>query len=72
MRRCIARWVHSVAEAQNVSYSRTSEDLFAAEASRLSDAAAELDAVEYLLIALRRAKVLTPAQRVRLQGSYLR
>jgi hypothetical protein len=45
---------------------------FAKAVSRLSDAEANLDQIEELLVALRRSHIITPFQRGLLQINYLR
>lgn len=68
----IASWVRSTAKERRITYREKAMDSFARAASRLSDADADLDPIEDLLIALRRAHVITPFQRGLLQVQYLR
>jgi hypothetical protein len=68
----IAKWVHSTAAEQHVSIRRTPSERFARAASRLSDAEFDLDQTEELLVALSRARVITPFQRGLLHVHYLR
>jgi hypothetical protein len=69
---CIAKWVRSTASERGISFRRMPADRFARAASRLSDAEADLDQVEELLVALRRAGVISTFQRGLLQVHYLR
>lgn len=68
----IANWVRATAKERNISILRTPSDRFARAASRLSDAQADLDQVERLLVALGRSRVITQFQRGLLQVNYLR
>lgn len=68
----IAHWVRSTAEELGVAYVATAADRFAHDASRLSDAGAELDDVEELLLAIRRTGLLSSIQRLQLHVGYLR
>jgi hypothetical protein len=68
----IANWVRAIARERNISILRMPSDSFAKAASRLSDAEADLDPVEQLLVALGRSRVITPFQRGLLQVKYLR
>lgn len=68
----IAKWVRATAKERNISILRMPSDRFARAASRLSDAEADLDQVERLLVALGRSRVITPFQRGLLQVHYLR
>lgn len=68
----IANWVRATAKERNISILRMPSDRFARAASRLSDAEADLDQVERLLVALGRSRVITPFQRGLLQVHYLR
>jgi hypothetical protein len=68
----IANWVRATAKERNISILQTPSDRFARAASRLSDAEADLDQVERLLVALGRSRVITPFQRGLLQVHYLR
>ena len=68
----IANWVRATAKERKISILRMPLDRFARAASRLSDAEAELDQVERLLVALGRSGVITPFQRGLLQVHYLR
>jgi hypothetical protein len=68
----IAKWVCEAAAERGVAVRRDALDVFADAVSRLSDAEVELDPVEELMIALRRAGVISPYQRGLLQVSYLR
>ncbi|MBS1815258.1 MAG: hypothetical protein JSS87_10320 [Acidobacteria bacterium] len=67
----IAAWVRSAAGQRHIMYTPSILRKFAEAASRLSDADVELDEIEHLLIALRRAHVLTQRQRTMLQAAYL-
>jgi hypothetical protein len=69
---CIAKWVRSTAGERGISFRRMPADRFARAASRLSDAETDLDQVEELLVALRRAGVISTFQRGLLQVHYLR
>jgi hypothetical protein len=71
-RASIARWVHSTAKGRGVSIRLRPSDRFARAVTRLSDGAVDLDQVEDLLIALKRAGVITAFQRGLLQQQYLR
>jgi hypothetical protein len=68
----IANWVRATAKERNISILRTPSNRFARAVSRLSDAEADLDQVERLLVALGRSRVITPFQRGLLQVHYLR
>ncbi|HEY2115949.1 MAG TPA: hypothetical protein VGJ51_12715, partial [Candidatus Angelobacter sp.] len=68
----IAKWVRATAQERNISILRMPSDRFAKAASRLSDAEADLDQVEQLLVALGRSRIITPFQRGLLQVHYLR
>jgi hypothetical protein len=68
----IAKWVHSTARQQGVAVRLRPSDRFARTVSRLSDGIVDLDHIEELLVALRRAGVITPFQRGLLQLRYLR
>jgi hypothetical protein len=68
----IAKWIHAVARQHGVSIRREPLIDFARSVSRLSDAEIDLDEVEELLIALRRAHVISDFQRGLLQVHYLR
>lgn len=68
----IANWVRSTANERKISILRVPSDRFARAASRLSDAEADLDQVERLLVALGKSRVITPFQRGLLQVNYLR
>jgi hypothetical protein len=68
----IANWVRRMAEERGISPRRRPSDQFARAASRLSNAVTDLDPIEELLVALRRAQVITPFQRGLLQVHYLR
>jgi hypothetical protein len=68
----IAKWIHAVARQHGVLVQHEPLIGFARSVSRLSDAEIDLDEVEELLIALRRAHVITDFQRGLLQVHYLR
>jgi hypothetical protein len=68
----IAKWIRETAAERLVTVRHDALDVFAEAVSRLSDAEIDLDQVEELLVALRRAQVISPYQRGLLQVSYLR
>jgi hypothetical protein len=68
----IANWVRSTATKQRVAIRLRPSDRFARAVTRLSDGETDLDSVEELLVALERARVVTPFQRGLLQLHYLR
>lgn len=68
----IGNWVRKTAQEHGITYRSTLTRHFAEAASRLSDADVELDQIEQLLIALRRAGIITAIQRGLLQSNYLR
>ncbi len=68
----VADWARSAARSHSVAFTPTPADTFAAAVSRLADAEAAPDAVEHLLLALRRAGVVTAPERLQLHAAYLR
>jgi hypothetical protein len=68
----IGEWVRTTAKEKGITIPQSQIRRFAKAVSRLSDAEVDLDEVEELLIALRRAQVITPSQRGLLQVHYLR
>ena len=61
----------TLAESAGVCYQRTSDDDLAEVISRLSDAEVETDDIEGLVVALKRAGVISGAEMVELLGDYL-
>ncbi len=68
----VAAFVRDLARRHQVRYRRTATDDLADAITRLADDDVTLDEVEHLMIALRRAGVLTADNFVPLQVKYLR
>jgi hypothetical protein len=68
----IASWIRTTAMQRGVSVQHLPTDIFARAASLLSDAMADLDPIEEILVSLGRAKIITPFQCGLLQVHYLR
>jgi hypothetical protein len=68
----VEAFVRALAQEHSVTYEPTSGDALADTFSRLSDAEYCADSVEDLLLALRRADVLTKEERLHLHVAYLK
>ena len=68
----LAAWVTTTAHVHGVDVSHEPLDVFANAVSSLSDAGVQTDRVEDLLLALSRAGVITPLERLQLHSAYLR
>ena len=66
----VASHIRSLAATHGIVYQPTALDAFAADVSRLSDAAVEPDEIDDLLVALVRTGVLTPHEGILLQSEY--
>ena len=64
--------IHALARARGVTYTRSALDDFGDTITRLSGDDVELDETEWLLVALRRAKVIAGVDATLLHARYLR
>ena len=67
----VASHVVALAKRHGVSYKRTSNDELADVITRLADDEVDTDAIEDLIVALKRANVIDGATMVSLLGSHL-
>lgn len=65
-------FVRRLAERHGIAYAAAPTDAVAAAISRLSDAEHQPDGTEDLLLALARAGVISPEERLELHAAYLR
>jgi hypothetical protein len=68
----IAKWALAVAKERGIRVRPRPNEQFIRAVSRLSDGVVDLDPIEELLVALGRARVISPFQRGLLQVRYLR